>query len=128
MATTTPEILVPADPQMATEPAVTIGRQFADQTRVKALVLAAFTLIGLVAPHLVPELDDTLANAISTLVVLVASVIMAQQASAVPKAQAAVTREAVVSPATAAQAVTDARQEAGETTEAVVVDAGNDGA
>jgi hypothetical protein len=122
-STNTPEILVPADRTMATEPAVTIGKQFADQTRVKAFVLATFTLIGVVAPHLVPTLDDTLATSISTIVATVAGLILTQQAAAVPQAQAAVIREAVVSPATAAQAVAEAKQGAGETVEAVVVPA-----
>jgi hypothetical protein len=122
MATNAPEILVPANEQMATEPAVTIGKQFADAAQVKALVLAAFTIIGVVAPHLVPTLDDTLATSISTIVAAVAGLIVAQQAKAVPTAQAAATREAVFAPATVAGMVAES-QGGAETVEAVVVPA-----
>jgi hypothetical protein len=100
-----PAVVVPMNNDMATEPAQTIGKQFSDATFVKAIIGAAFTLVGVVAPHLVPKLDDNLANAISTIVVLLASALVAQQAKAVPKEQAAATRGAVYAPATVADIV-----------------------
>jgi hypothetical protein len=116
-----PAVVVPMNEDMATEPAQTIGQQFSNATFVKALVGAAFTIIGVVAPHLIPKLDDNLANAISTAVVLLASVIVAQQAKSVPKQQATQTRDAVYSPATVARIV-EAETPA-QNVDAVVIDA-----
>ena len=114
-------VIVPMNEKMATEPARTIGQQFSDATFVKALIGAGFTIVGVVAPHLVPRLDDNLANAISTVVVLLASVLVAQQAKAVPKQQATETREAVYSPQSVADIVQAERPT--ENVDAVVIDA-----
>ena len=116
-----PAVVVPMDKAMAEEPARTIGQQFADATFVKALIGAAFTIAGVVAPHLVPRLDDNLANAISTIVVLLASVVVAQQARSVPKQQATETRAAVYSPASVS-AIVSAKTPAKDV-EAVVIPA-----
>jgi hypothetical protein len=122
----TPAVVVPMNEDMATEPAVTLGQKFSDATFVKALIGAAFTIIGVVAPHLITKLDDNLANAISTAVVLLASVVVAQQAKSVPKQQAAQTREAVYSPSSVADIV--AAERPTENVDAVVIDSpqGND--
>jgi hypothetical protein len=114
-----PAVIVPMDDNMANEPAQTIGQKFSDSTFVKALVGAAFTIAGVVAPHLVEALDDNLANAISTVVVLLASALVAQQAKAVPKQQAAETRSAVYAPSTVANIV--AAERPVENVDAVVI-------
>jgi uncharacterized membrane protein len=100
-----PALVEPVNDQMAAEPARTIGKQFADATFVKALILAAFAIVGSIAPHLVPQLNEQLATSITAVVVAVAGLLVAQQARAVPRAQAEVTRDAVYAPKTVADIV-----------------------
>lgn len=101
----TPALVEPVNDQMAAEPARTIGQQFANATFVKAVILAVFAIAGSIAPHLVPQLNEQMATSITTVVVAVAGLLVAQQARAVPRAQAEVTRDAVYAPKTVADIV-----------------------
>lgn len=96
-----PPVDVPADPDLAEEPARTIGSIFADKVMIRTAVAA---LAGIVSFSFKLAIDDTMIDNITTFITFVAfagAALFAQlDARNRAKAQAEETRDAVYAPAT----------------------------
>lgn len=100
-------VAVPEDENMAGEPAVTIGEIFQDKTMIKTYVAAALSLLAYVTGWVADgEVIENVTTLISGAGLLVTALMAQYEARQRARAQAAKTRDAVYSPATAAAIAT----------------------
>lgn len=106
---TTPHVPVPANTDMAEEPAMTIGDIFANKTLIQPMIAAAVALVSGITGYVA---EDDLVSNITTLIAGLAilwTAVSAQMTAANrAREQARVTREAVYAPQTVADIVDDA--------------------
>jgi hypothetical protein len=95
-----PVIQLSGNPEYDEEPALTIGEAFSNAAYIKSLVAAVVVVIGGVAPNLVSGMDQDWQSALSVIIGAIGLIYMVWKAKRVPQDQAAVTRDAVFSPAT----------------------------
>jgi uncharacterized membrane protein (DUF4010 family) len=109
---TVPDIRVPADPDMAEEPALTIGELFANKAMVQPVVAAALAVMASITGWVA---DDEVVTNVTTLVTFAAIVwgVISAQITASRRAmqQAKQTREAVYAPETVASLVSQVERE-----------------
>lgn len=104
-----PQIEVPTDHTMATEPARTIGQLIADKTMIRPLIAAGVAIAAQVFRFAVDDqLVENITTIVTTVAVLYAAWAAQQEATARARQQADMTRDAVWSPASVADAVVDA--------------------
>jgi hypothetical protein len=118
----TPEILVTADPVMATEPAREIGRQMVGVANVRTLIVALVAFLAVVGVRLPDGFSDAAVDIVTGAAPFAAIAWAWWQMRQNAKVQAEQTRDAVFSPATVAGMVAES-QGGAETVEAVVVPA-----
>ena len=107
-----PTVLVPENSKMATEPAMTIGKVFADKKLIQPAVAAAVALIASLTGWAADSDVVTNLTTLITFASVVWSITTAQLAvKSRAMAQAAETREAVYAPETVAQIVASSTPE-----------------
>ena len=109
-----PQIDIPANPALAKEPALEIGKVFASKAMLQPIVAAALAIVARITGMVV---DDELISDITTMVMFGAMIWAAVSAQVIAsrraKEQAAVTREAVYSPQTVARIAMEASTRGG---------------
>jgi len=108
VAQQTPNVPVPANTDLAYEPALTIGELFANKATLKALIVAVVGALVAIGVNVPDGLADNVVTILNIVVPIVVALYGGAQLRAQAKAQAAKTREAVYAPATVKQLVDEA--------------------
>ena len=102
---TTTQIPIPTNPDMAEEPALTIGELFRDKAQLNAAIVASVVIIAMFGINVPADLSDKLTNALNVLVPLIAVIYGGFAAKKQAVTQAEATRKRVYAPATVADLV-----------------------
>lgn len=107
MVTTTPTVIVPSSPAMASEPARTIGAAYAGRQDVRLFITTLFALAAAVGLHVASGVSDQVLI-LADLIIPVALMLYARWKLAQnARQQAEATRDAVYAPTTVADLVAE---------------------